>query len=572
MAKIKDYLKIAKKYMNDVLSGKINACEDVILACQRQKEDLERTDWNYEFDEKRAVKPCKFIELLKHTKGPKAGEFIELEPWQCFVVSTIFGWVDKKTKIRRFLHVYIEIPRGNGKSALASAISLYMLCADGESGADIYSFAVDKEQARIVYDDAVAMVENNVPLQKAFGIKVLSNSIVINKTNSKYKPMSSDSKKLDGLNPHCAIIDELHAHPTRKVYDLVKKAMGKRSQPLLFCITTAGYLLNGICMEVRNLVKHILRKRIVSDTVFGIIYTIDEGDQWDTLESIKKANPNFGISIQPRNILADLESARLSVQNANDFKTKYLDVWINSNSQWLDVSKWDKTTADETMEDFIGCPCIVGLDLASKIDLATAVFVFWKWDEVSDSLHFYAFQKSWLPDVRIKSSKNVFYGNWVKDGWLKTNSGEITDYNQIEEDIVEMSQHYDVLCVAYDPSQATMISQNLMNHGVRMVELSQSVRNLSEPMKQVQSLIYSGRLHHENDPLFRWQAGNVVAHIDAKENIYPRKEIGTGDPKIDSIVALIMAFNQIIMKNIESDYMYYNNSSMTDIEDIVLDF
>lgn len=569
---VKNYVKIAKKYMNDVLSGKIDACEEVKLACQRQYNDLKNKAFAYVFDEKRAEKPCKFIELLKHIKGPKAGERIELEPWQCFIITTIFGWVDPQTKVRRFLQVYIEIPRGNGKSALASAIALYMFCADGEEGADIYSFAVDKEQARIVYDDARAMIENNPALIKAFGVEVLSNGIIIKKTNSKFKPMSSDSKKLDGLNPHCAIIDELHAHPTRKVFDLVKKAMGKRAQPLQFCITTAGYLLTGICMEVRNLVKHILRGDVISETVFGIIYTIDEGDQWDTLKAIKKANPNFGVSIQPRNILADLEAARLSVQNMNDFKTKYLDVWINSNQQWLDVSKWDKTAEDVQMSDFYGWPCIVGLDLASKIDLCTAVFVFWKYKEEDDSLHFYAFEKSWLPADRIKSSKNVFYQNWVKEGWLKTNTGEITDYNQIEADIIEISRNYEILCIAYDPAQATMISQNLLNAGIHMVELSQTVRNISEPMKQVQALVYSMRLHHQKDPLFRWQAGNVVAHKDAKENIYPRKEIGAGDPKIDSMMALFMAFNQIIMKDIENNYLYYNNSISEEVEEFVLDF
>ena len=570
---MKDFLKLANQYIKDVLSGKIEAGEYTRLACERQKNDLLRKDWQYEFDVDRAVKPCKFISLLKHIKGPKAGTCIELEPWQCFIITTLFGWVDKLSRARRFLVSYTEVARGNGKSCLASGIALYMLCADGEVGPDVYSFAVDKEQAKIVYDDAVSMVNNNEALQRAFGIKVLSNSIKIKRTNGTFKPMSSETKKLDGLNPHCAIIDELHAHPTRKVYDLVKKGMVKRLQPLLFAITTAGYILDGICMEVRTLVQHVLKGDIVSDTTFGIIFSADEGDEWDSLTAIKKANPNFNISVFARNINDDIGAARLSIQNQNDFKTKHLDIWCNSNSQWLDVSKWDKCRCEEKLEDFIGCPCIIGMDLASKIDLATIVLVFWKYNELEDRLHFYCYQKSWLPEKRIKSSSNVFYQNWVNEGYLKTNSGEITDYTQIESEIVEISKQFDILCVAYDPAQATMISQNLMNYGICMVELSQTLRNISEPMKQVQALVYSGRLHNNGDPLFRWQAGNVVAHVDAKENIYPRKEKSAGDPKIDSMMALIMAFNQIIQKDIENNYMYYNNdSSSIDFEEIVLDF
>ena len=568
----KDYIKIAKKYMNDVLAGKIDACEYVKLACRRQAEDLKRK-WDFEFDPKRAVRPCKFIELLKHVKGPKAGENIILEPWQIFIVTTIFGWVHKISRIRRFLTVYIEIPRSNGKSCLASAIAIYMLCADGEKGPDVFSFAVDKEQAKIVYDDAVAMINGNPALEKAFGIKVLSNCVKIKSTNGTMKPMSSESKKLDGLKPHCAVIDELHAHTSRKVWDLVKKSLNKREQPLLFAITTAGYNLQGICMEIRTTVAHILEGLIKSDSIFGIIYTADTSDPWDDLATIKKANPNFGISLQERNVLEDLELAKLSVQGQNDFKTKQLNIWCNSNSQWLDIAKWDKCKSDLTMSDFIGSPCIVGMDLASKIDLCSLVYVFWKYNDLTDNLHFYAFQKSWIPEERVRSSKNVFYGNWVKAGLLKTNSGEITDYNQIEAEIEESAKLYDILCIAYDPAQATMISQNLINYGLNMVELSQTMRNISEPMKLVQALIYSARLHNTGDPLFRWQAGNVVAHIDAKENIYPRKEKGVGDPKIDSMMALIMAFNQIIQKDIENTYMYYNNNDEgMNFNDIVLDF
>ena len=232
-----------------------------------------------------------------------------------------------------------------------------------------------------------------------------------------------------------------------------------------------------------------------------------------------------------------MELAKLSVQGQNDFKTKQLNIWCNSNSQWLDIAKWDKCKSDLTMSDFIGSPCIVGMDLASKIDLCSLVYVFWKYNDLTDNLHFYAFQKSWIPEERVRTSNNVFYGNWVRDGLLKT-------YNQIEAEIIESAKYYDILCIAYDPSQATMISQDLINHGLNMVELSQTMRNISEPMKQVQALLYSVRLHHTGDPLFRWQAGNVVAH-----------------------------FNQIIQKDIENTYMYYNNNDEgMNFNDVVLDF
>lgn len=555
-----DYVGKANRYIRDVTSGKRSACLFVRQACERQLRDLERSEKNakdfpFLFDRKAANRPCAFTEHLRHVKGPKAGEQIHLEDWQCFILTTLYGWKYRSGKWegrRRFRKSYTEVPRGNGKSTLCSALALYMLCADGESGADIYSFATTRDQARIVFDDALAMARGNADLRAAYDLKTFNHSMAIIGTNSKFLPKSADADTLDGLNTHFAVIDELHAHKTRAVHDVVETSIGKRTQPLIFEITTAGFLLFGICMEDRRYVGHILDRSVYDENFFGIIYTIDQDDDWKSIAALKKANPNWGISCDETTILSNRKKALVTTSAQKNYLTKHLDVWVNSDSQWLDMEKFRKCVSPELREeDFRGCYCIYGLDLASKLDIAAVVKLFWR-KNTQGAIEYYVFQEFYLPAEAAQNSENSDYSGWVADGYLRITDGAITNLAEIQDYIRDDAKQYETLAVAYDPMQATQMSQTLLAEGVEMVELPQTLKNMSEPMKQLQALIYEGRIHFDGSPVMSWMFANVVCHLDAKENVYPRKE-KAGD-KIDGVVALIMALNQAIQKDVENEY------------------
>lgn len=555
-----DYVGKANRYIRDVTSGKRSACLFVRQACERQLRDLERSEKNakdfpFLFDRKAANRPCAFTEHLRHVKGPKAGEQIHLEDWQCFILTTLYGWKYRSGKWegrRRFRKSYTEVPRGNGKSTLCSALALYMLCADGESGADIYSFATTRDQARIVFDDALAMARGNADLRAAYDLKTFNHSMAIIGTNSKFLPKSADADTLDGLNTHFAVIDELHAHKTRAVHDVVETSIGKRTQPLIFEITTAGFLLFGICMEDRRYVGHILDRSVYDENFFGIIYTIDQDDDWKSIAALKKANPNWGISCDETTILSNRKKALVTTSAQKNYLTKHLDVWVNSDSQWLDMEKFRKCVSPELREeDFRGCYCIYGLDLASKLDIAAVVKLFWR-KNTQGAIEYYVFQEFYLPAEAAQNSENSDYSGWVADGYLRITDGAITNLAEIQDYIRDDAKQYETLAVAYDPMQATQMSQTLLAEGVEMIELPQTLKNMSEPMKQLQALIYEGRIHFDGSPVMSWMFANVVCHLDAKENVYPRKE-KAGD-KIDGVVALIMALNQAIQKDVENEY------------------
>lgn len=550
-----DYVDKANRYIKNIISGKIPACKFVIQACQRQLNDLKRqrsADFPYYFDRKAANRICAFNENLQHVKGALAGTNIHLEDWQCFILTTVWGWMKTANGKRRFNETYVEVPRGNGKSTIESGCGLYMETADGEKGAEVYSFATTREQAGIVFGDALAMARGNKDLRDYFGVTCLNHSIIVLGTNSKFLAKSADAGTLDGLNTHFAIIDELHAHKTRYVYDVVITSIGKREQPLVFCITTAGFILDGICMERRRTAAKILSGAVVDDSFFAIIYTIDQGDDWRTIEAAIKANPNWGVSVNPDIIRGRLTNALVNTTAQKNYLTKHLDVWVNSDSAFLDMQKYNKCIdASFTPEDFSGEPVIYGIDLASKLDLSAVIKLFFRRHE-DGTTHYYVWADFYLPSDTVRGSNNSNYEAWQKDGYLHVTDGTITDISEIQNFILEDCRKYETLSVAYDPMQATQMAQGLLMEGVPMTELAQNLKNLSEPMKQIQALIYSGRMHFINNPVMTWNASNVVAHMDAKENIYPRKE--KNDNKIDGFVALIMAMNQAIQLDVESNY------------------
>lgn len=532
-------------YASGVISGRIPACKWVKLACKRQVDDLAR--WQkrgpFEFSEAVAGEWCRFIELLPHIKGPLSGENIRLEPWQCFILVVAFGWLRRGTHHRRFRRVYIEVPRGNGKSAISSAVGLKAGFADHEGGAEVYSAAVTRDQARIVFSVAQNMARRRPEMCTALGVEILAHAIAQASTASTFQPVASESNALDGLNVYLAIVDELHAHRTREVYDALETGTGKRPQSLLWVITTAGSNRAGICYETRTYTARVLDGVVKDDSVFGIIYTVDESDDWTAESTWRKANPNWGVSVMPE-VVAQLcaKAMELPAAQAN-FQTKHLNIWVNADSAWMNMQKFRACAdPDLSIDDFGGCRCWIGLDLAAKTDIAARYLLFER--EIDGHTHYYGFLRSFLPEAAVQESRNSQYSGWEIEGRITTTPGFVLDFGVIEADLLDCFSRFDVQEVAYDPWQATQLASRMTEAGAIMVEYRNTVQNFSQPMKEFDALVQSGRFHYDGDPVFEWMVSNVVCHIDAKENIYPRKE--TSANKIDGVVAAIMAIGRAI--------------------------
>lgn len=536
-----------RRYAEGVVSGLIPACKFVVQACERQLRDLADPPAGYRFDTARADRVCKFVELCPHIKGPLAsrGELLALADWQVFILTTAFGWVDEDGN-RRFRRVYVEVPRGNGKSALSSTIGLYMLALDGEAGAEVYSAATTRDQARIVFRDAQAMARKMPKFCKRFGVEIPAQAIVQMRSSSSFKALSADGHTLDGLNIHLAVIDELHAHKTRDVYDVLETGLGKRPQSMLWVITTAGANKHGICYEVRDYVVKVLAGSVQdgsTESTFGIIYTVDEGDDHYSEASLRKANPNWGVSVDPAVVLQTAGKAKQVATARANYLTKHLNIWVDANSALFDTEHWRRCqdiSLDEA--DFASDDSVIALDLASKIDIAAKLNLYQR--KINGVAHYYAFPKFYLPRSAIEEDRHPMYRGWEMQGDIEATAGETIDFAVIEDEIRLEVPGRNIKAVVADPWQANYLVTNLQRDGFPAEEFRQTVANMSEATKSLDALMREGRIHHPGNAVLNWMIGNVVGHFDAKDNVYPRKELAAN--KIDGAVALIMALGWFI--------------------------
>lgn len=566
MAERRDYAGIAAQYARDVVDGRILACRWTIAACQRQLDDLAKQQtpgFPYRYDAGRGARVCLMVELMPHIKGRWATKTIRLEPWQIFIYMTVFSWVfataasadvamAAKDGLRRFRTVYIEVPRKNTKSTMTAPVGLYMLAADGEDGAECYAAATTRDQARIVFDVGKAMAKRTPAFCERFGVDVLTHAIVVEDAEAVFKALSSEDNSLDGLNPHFACIDELHAHKTRGVWDVLETALGARSQPLLWAITTAGTNRAGICYEQRTYLTKILTAGdpTEDDSYFGIIYTIDDNDDWTDPRIWAKANPNYGVSVFPDDIARLCRKAQEMPSAQPNFLTKRLNVWVNADSPWMDMRRWEACgDARLRVEQFAGEECFESFDLASNIDIAANIRLFRKLvpeqnkktGETEEHTHYYAFGRFYLPEDVVEEADNSQYQGWARSGRLILTDGNIIDQNAIQDDLRLDKDQVQIVAAAYDPFQATKFATELLAEGFPMVEVGATVKNFSAPMKEIEALVKAGRFHHDGDPVLTWMISNVVAHVDKKDNVFPNKQ--TAKNKIDGAVALIMAMN-----------------------------
>lgn len=550
----------AREYCLKVLAGEISVCKFVQQACARQMKDLARAaakdpTFPFYFDEAAAGRACRFLEQLPHVKGPRRGELLRLELWQCFIVTTIFGW-KRASGLRRFRRAYLELPRGNGKSFLLSGMGLLGLAADGEGGADIFSAATTTEQANITRGDADAMLTARPALAKKLGLKRTTHAIFQPGTNSSFKALSREAKNQEGKNIHFGLVDELHAHPTRETWDVVIMGSAKRTQSLVWAITTAGVDMSGICYEVRGGVVKMLGG-LPNEQLFGIIYTIDEADDWKAESSWVKANPNWHASIDQDVFRMDATEAISTASAENNFKTKHLNVWCNADVAWMQMSSWD-ACADPALKesDFEATEaCTIGLDLATKTDIAARAKLFWRdlptgvIDEATSEpkyeRHYYLFMHFWLPEAAIETSKNSQYVGWAKERRISPTPGNVLDFEAVKTTLRCDAAAHHVREVAFDPWQSQQLANEMTAERLVMVEVKPTVQNFSEPMKELEALVLARRFHHDGNPAMRWQVSNVVCHRDAKDNIYPRKE--KHENKIDGPVATLMALSRAMV-------------------------
>jgi phage terminase large subunit-like protein len=559
----------ANDYMQGVVSKQIPACLFVRQACERQLTDLETDGLPFTFDLGRAEAICSFLEQLPHIKGvwAKRGELIHLEDWQCFKLTTPFGWVytedihnDEGDLVaregtRRFRTVYLEEPRKQAKSTIAAGVGLYMMSEDGEPGAEVYTAATTRQQARICFDVARRMAIRSSTL----GIGVRAHSLFHDESGSLFQPLHAQGETLDGLNVAAALNDELHAWKKRSVYDVIETATGAREQPLMFNITTAGDNLEGICFDLRAYLVRVLSGAVRDDAFFGVIWTIDEDDRdhWMEPEVWRKANPNYGVSVYPMDMQALAKKAIELPSQQNAFLTKRLNVWVNASVAWMDMMRWQQGFDPHMkIEDFAGEECWLGVDLSSKIDVTSMAIVFRR--VIDGKPHYYVFMRHWLPEAAVSKDRYGQYDGWVRMGAMRTTPGNVIDVDQIERETLAIERTHRISELAVDPGHnSTQYGVHMAQSGITTIDIRPTTANFSEPMKWVEAWVTDGVLHH-NCPVLTWMISNVVARTNDVDNMFPKKETATR--KIDGAIALLMAVNRV--KAAESDFDVYGEREL----------
>lgn len=511
-------------------------------------------DKNSHYDKTKADRVVNFIECLSHTKGVFSGKLFSLIDWQEQIIRDIFGIV-KENGYRQFNEAYIEIPKKQGKSELAAAVALYLLCGDFEERAEIYGCASDRQQATIVFEVAADMVRMSRSLSKRCKILSAQKRIIYLPTNSVYQVLSSEAYSKHGFNVHGLVFDELHSMPDRKLYDVMTKGSGDaRMQPLFFLITTAGDDLNSICYEVHQKAVDIIEDRKHDSTFYPVIYGADMDDDWTDQEVWKKANPSLGVTITLDKVKSACESAMQNPSEENTFRQLRLNQWVKQEKRWMSLSKWDSCKVDFSPNDLKGRLCYGGLDLSSSMDITAFVLVF---PPNNIDNHYYILPYFWIPkdniSQRIKRD-HVPYDLWVKEGLINVTEGNVIHYAYIEHFIDELNKIYNIKEIAFDRWGAIQMTQNLENLGFTVIPFGQGFSSMSPPTKELLKLVYSKEIAHDGNLVLRWMMDNIAIKTDPAGNI--KMDKSKSIEKIDGAVALVMALDRALRNEGVSGSVY----------------
>lgn len=544
------------QYSEDVISGKIVACQKHKWACERFLKDIEREgteEFPFIFDEAKAERFLEWMRLFKHTKGVLAGQHIEPHIIQKFVFGNIYGWVHKDTGLRRFKKAYWQVARKNAKSQSLACVASYEAMALGEPMAEVYIGATKREQSKIVWNEVKAQLKGCEYLKGKY--RIAYGKIEHLKSGSVIVPLSKeDGKTGDGLNVQCGIIDEYHAHPTSEIYDVLVSGMAARPQPLLMVITTAGFDLNNPCYAVEyKYVSQILdpNSPIENDEYFVMINELDKDDDIKDESVWVKANPILcsykeGIEF----LRGALKEALDAPEKMRNFLTKNMNVWVDQKeSGYMDMSKWALCGRNlRDFEGYEGKECYIGIDLSAKIDLTSVGFVF-----PNDDGTYTIFSHSFIPEETLQAKQRtdrVPYDLWVKQGWLTATEGAVVDYEFVKAYIKGVIEKHNIkpVMICYDPWNASQFAQDMEKEGFVMVEIRQGIKTLGEATKDFREKVYQGKIIHNNNPVLTWAVGNAAVRSDANENIMLDKS--KSSERIDPIAAIINAYSQAIKRQV----------------------
>ena len=506
------------------------------------------------YSKEKADAAIKFISALKFTKGEWAGRPFILQPWQKKFIRKLFGYVNKDGT-RRYRTAYLEIPRKNGKSELAAAIALYLLFADGEPGAEIYSAAADREQASLVFNAAATMVRNSKSLSKISRIINSQKRIVFYKKNSFYRAISSEAYSKHGFNAHAVVYDELHVAPNRDLWDTLQTSMGARRQPLMLAITTAGYDRNSICWEVHEYARQV-RDGVIKDPSFlPVIYSADPEDDWTDEKVWAKANPNLGVTIKLDFLRQECQRAKEIPAYQNTFRRLYLNQWTQQDTRWIDMEAWRECGGKVDYEELANLRCWAGVDLSTTTDISSCALVF---EPDSDGV-VHVLSYNWVPRENIAARvrrDRVPYDLWAQQGHITATEGNVIDYDYIRIAITdEIKRRFPLLqVVGYDPWNATKWAIDLESEGVPVMEVRQGFKTMSPACKELERLIIGRKLRHNNNPVLTWAMDNLVVAQDPAGNIKPAKDKST--ERIDPAVAVIIAISTMLQSEAPEESAY----------------
>lgn len=529
-------------YGQAVLSGQIPVCKLTRLGVERHYKDLENGHLRgLYFSEAHAQHALETFLFLKHSKGEWAGQDFIPSPWQVFWVAVAFGWL-KADGTRRFTETWEEVPRKNGKSTKLSGIGLYLFGFDGEGGAEVYTCATKLDQARITHKEAVRMVQKSPSLSRHMAIRRDEIYDPTPGNADTFIPLGRDSKSLDGLNPHGAIFDEVHAHPNSEIYDVIKSGVGARRQPMIWQITTAGFDLSSFGYEQHKFAEKVLLGVFGDefDDLLFIIYTVDDPTDWTNPKEWEKANPNWGVTVfEHRMAKACKKAIRQGSEEAN-FKTKHLNIWLASGEQWIKLEDW-KTCANKSLsiDDFEGEPCWIGLDLAEKSDIASKCNIFKRGKK------YFIFFTFYLNEYQVELEGNEHLKRWANKGEIVVNSGNSTDFDVIAADIRADNKRFKMQEIAYDPKFAAYFAATLVTEGLPMVEIVQTSSHFTLPIIEIENLVLTGDLEHEGKESMDWQMTNVVMRESKFSGLkHPTKE--DKKSKIDGPVSMLLGMGRAL--------------------------
>lgn len=512
------------------------------------KKQIISSPTEFHYDKAAAERAVEFFEkCLTHGKGEWAGKPFILSPWQADqIIRPLFGW-KRKDGTRKYRTAFIQIPRKAGKSTLAAGIASYLLYADNEPGAEIYSAAADREQARIVFDMAKGMIEASEPLRKR--ATTYKQAIVIPSTASSYKVLSSDAYTKHGFSAHGIVIDEVHALPNRELWDVLTTSTGARRQPLTVAITTAGYDRHSLCYELYDYAVKV-RDGIIKDEAFlPVIYEAKADDDWTSPATWYKAHPGLGVSVKEDYFAAECAKAQQLPGYENTFKRLLLNIWTEQNTRWLPMEAWDQCA--EELPDLTGRVCYAGLDLATTTDIAALVLAF----PVGSTVHLLPFFFVPQEGIKRRSERDrVPYVDWARQGEIIATEGAVIDYEIIREKINELSEKYHIKEIAIDRWNATHLSTQLTGDGFEMIAFGQGFASMSAPTKELERRVLAKEVNHAGNPVLRWMASNVSIKQDPAGNMKPDKS--KSSERIDGIYAALMALGRVMESDDERGSVY----------------